>query len=24
VIVDEAHHACARTWKAKLLQCPKV
>ena len=24
VIVDEAHHACARTWKEKLLQCPKV
>ncbi len=24
VIVDEAHHACARTWKEKLLECPKV
>ncbi|MEK9630248.1 MAG: DEAD/DEAH box helicase [Synechococcus sp.] len=24
VIVDEAHHSCARTWKEKLLQCPKV
>jgi len=24
VIVDEAHHACARTWKDKLQQCSKV
>ena len=24
IIVDEAHHACARTWKDKLLQCKKV
>ena len=24
VIVDEAHHACARTWKDKLQQCTKV
>ena len=24
VIVDEAHHACARTWKDKLQQCDKV
>lgn len=24
VIVDEAHHACARTWKEKLLQCKRV
>ena len=24
VIIDEAHHACARTWKEKLLECKKV
>ena len=24
VIVDEAHHSCARTWKAKILGCKKV
>jgi DNA repair protein RadD len=24
VIVDEAHHACARTWHEKLVACPRV
>jgi len=24
VIVDEAHHSCAQTWKAKLLACKSV
>lgn len=24
VIVDEAHHACARTWREKLLACERV
>jgi len=24
VIVDEAHHACARTWREKLLACKRV
>ena len=24
VIVDEAHHSCARTWKEKILRCKKV
>ena len=24
VIVDEAHHSCARTWKEKILSCKKV